>query len=242
MPDFSRINSFLESYIEDDAGYLQDIYDDARKRGIPVIRKNTRELLKLLILISRPEKILEVGTAVGYSALFMREAASAAGIKAKIVTLELDPDRAAEAGRNFEDHSESKSIAAADCEASDAADGKSCGEAGGIKLLQGDAYLVMKEMTVSEYGTFDMIFIDAAKAQYKNYMDEAVRLSRKGSIIVCDNIFLDGEILESHFLVEKRDRTVHDRMREFLRDIKNDERLETVLLSVGDGMSVSVVR
>ena len=81
MPDFSRINSFLESYIEDDAGYLQDIYDDARKRGIPVIRKNTRELLKLLILISRPEKILEVGTAVGYSALFMREAASAAALQ-----------------------------------------------------------------------------------------------------------------------------------------------------------------
>ncbi|MCR5148792.1 MAG: O-methyltransferase [Eubacterium sp.] len=220
MTDFSRINTFLEAFISDDKGEMQNIYLDAKERGIPVVRKNTKELLKLLILIAKPVKVLEVGTAVGYSALFMKGIIEENGFKPDIVTLELDEDRANEAEANFERYDKE----------------------GSIKLLRGDAYKLMQEMDSNEYGCFDMIFIDAAKAQYTNYMKEAVRLSRKGTIIVMDNIFLDGEIFESHFLVEKRDRTVHDKMRSFLDEIKSDERLETVILSVGDGMAVSVVK
>ncbi|HCA21885.1 MAG TPA: O-methyltransferase [Lachnospiraceae bacterium] len=257
--DFERINSFLESYVKDDSGRLKEIYEDAEKRGVPVIRRNTKELLRLLILITAPKRILEVGTAVGYSALFMdsimnkrvydgedgdsdagafvghdeREGRDGnTGIIAEhdcredndfegreIITIELDEARADEAEANFD---------------------KCLGEKRNIKLLRGDAYEVMKRMTVEEYGRFDMVFIDAAKAQYGNYFEEAMRLTRKGSIIICDNILAGGEILESHFLVEKRDRTIHDRMRAFLKELKDDERLDTALLSVGDGMSVSV--
>ena len=256
--EFERINSFLESFAIDDSGRLMEIYKDAEKRGVPVIRRNTKELLRLLILIAAPKRILEVGTAVGYSALFMDEVMGranrsvaangscahddaaagdgrvnqdvtardgcvnqdvTAGDGTEIVTIELDSERADEAEANFDE-----------C----------LGENRNIKLLRGDAYEVMKGMTVEEYGVFDMVFIDAAKAQYGNYLSEAMRLTRKGSIIICDNILAGGEILESHFLVEKRDRTIHDRMRSFLSELKKDERLDTALLSVGDGMSVSV--
>ena len=227
--DFERINSFLESYVTDDSGRLGEIYEDAEKRGVPVIRRNTKELLRLLILIAAPKRILEVGTAVGYSALFMdsvmrnvngnNETGYVHKDSCEIVTIELDEARADEAEANFDE-----------C----------LGGERNIKLLRGDAYEVMKSMTAEEYGVFDMVFIDAAKAQYGNYLEEAMRLTRKGSVIICDNILAGGEILESHFLVEKRDRTIHDRMRSFLRELKKDERRDTALLSVGDGMSVSI--
>lgn len=231
--EFERINSFLESFAEDDRGGLNDIYKEAQENGVPVIRRNTKELMKLLILVAGPKRILEVGTAVGYSALVMKEAMEAACGRSEdrnetdgvgrtggeIITIELDEDRAKEAEGNFE---------------------KILGSKDAIKLLRGDAYKVMKEMTEEEYGLFDMIFIDAAKGQYSGYFEEAMRLTKKGSIIICDNILSGGEILESHFLVEKRNRTIHDRMRNFLEEIKKDERIYTALLSVGDGMSVSV--
>ena len=245
--EFERINSFLESFAEDDRDGLKDIYKEAQENGVPVIRKNTKELLRLLILIAWPKRILEVGTAVGYSALIMDEAQKMAagtigaadkafgvvgaddicdsGCKddsaqsLEIITIELDDKRADEAQGNFEAILGSKDA---------------------IKLLRGDAYQVMKDMTVEEYGLFDMVFIDAAKAQYSGYFEEAMRLTKKGSIIICDNILSGGEILESHFLVEKRNRTIHDRMRSFLKEIKDDKRIYTALLSVGDGMSVSV--
>ena len=276
--DFERVNSFLESFAEDDCGELNEIYKDAENRGVPVIRRNTKELLRLLILIAAPKRILEVGTAVGYSALFMDDVMKRAedvfcgevpdtgrgdtqsdsdigcgygdgmnvgrccdkhvsgddghcdtqsaggaghcesGIR-EIVTIELDEARADEAEANFD---------------------RCLGSGRNIRLLRGDAYEVMKEMTVDEYGVFDMVFIDAAKAQYGNYLEEAMRLTHKGSLIICDNILAGGEILESHFLVDKRDRTIHDRMRNFLKNLKSDSRLDTALLSVGDGMSVSV--
>ena len=221
--DYSRVNSFLESFISDDEGKLNDIYLDARARGIPVIRKNTKELLKLLILMSGPEKILEVGAAVGYSALYMDSVSKGSGISPKIVTIELEEERADEAEENFRKvlGIETKNIRGT-MEESFASGKDALGNYGStsddklnnnITLLRGDAYEVMKKMDVQNYGTFDMIFIDAAKAQYKNYMEEAIRLSHKGTIIITDNILLDGEIIESHFLVEKRDRTVHDKMR-----------------------------
>ena len=108
-----------------------------------------------------------------------------------------------------------------------------------IHILEGDAAETLRGIENKEY---DFVFIDAAKAQYKIYMEEAIRLSHPGTVIITDNILADGDVLESHFLVEKRDRTIHDRMREYLYMIKNDDRLETAILSVADGIAVSVVK
>ena len=88
--------------------------------------------------------------------------------------------------------------------------------------------------------TYDLVFIDAAKGQYPDYLKEAMRLTRTGSVIIADNILQDGEIMESKFIVERRDRTIHKRIREFLEMVSKDERLETSILPVGDGITFSV--
>ena len=217
--DYSRIRDFIISYTHDDEGLLKEIYDKAIVDEVPIIRRETRDFLQVLLRITKPENILEVGTAVGYSTLVMAETLS--GIledrKWHIDTCELDESRIEESTKNFAKSSyEDK-----------------------ISLLKGDAAETLKSITGKSY---DFIFIDAAKAQYMIYLEEAIRLSHKDTIIVTDNILAEGDVLESHFLVEKRDRTIHDRMREYLQKIKNDPRLETSILSVGDGLALSVVK
>ena len=217
--DYSRIRDFIISYTHDDEGLLKEIYDKAIVDEVPIIRRETRDFLQVLLRITKPENILEVGTAVGYSTLVMAETLS--GIledrKWHIDTCELDESRIEEATKNFAKSSyEDK-----------------------ISLLKGDAAETLKSIIDKSY---DFIFIDAAKAQYMIYLEEAIRLSHKDTIIVTDNILAEGDVLESHFLVEKRDRTIHDRMREYLQKIKNDPRLETSILSVGDGLALSIVK
>ena len=106
-----------------------------------------------------------------------------------------------------------------------------------INAICGDATEVLKTL---ETDSFDFVFVDAAKGQYINYLEDVLRILKKGGLMISDNVLQDGEIMESHFVVEKRNRTIHDRMREFLYTITNDERLETAILSVGDGVAISV--
>ena len=211
MNDYERIRSFIRSYYTDEGGGLQELYNSAVARGVPVIRQDTRELLRLLLEMNRPGKILEIGTAVGYSALFMALCLP----DAEIVTMELDPERAAEAQANF--------------------DRLQCSR---IKLLEGNAAELLKDLD----GTYDFIFVDAAKAQYIVYLPELLRLSHSGTVILSDNVLQEGNILESHFLVEKRDRTIHDRMRDYLNKITHTEGLVTSIMPVGDGVAVTYMK
>ena len=187
--DYERIRDFIISYSQDDVGVLGEIYTEAVADGVPIIRRETRDFLKTILIMNRPKEILEVGTAVAYSTLVMADT-----LKRIYKTSD--------------------------------------------KTLDKTSDITLKNIDGKKY---DFIFIDAAKAQYDIYLEEAIRLSHTGTVILSDNILADGEILESHFLVEKRDRTIHDRMRAFLYKIKNDDRLETAILSVADGVAVSVV-
>ena len=211
--EYERLRDFIISYIHDDEGILGDIYSEAIKNNVPVIRPEMKDLLRTLIVMNRPEKVLEIGTAVGYSSLFIAEVLKCGF---SIDTFELDPDRVKIAKDNI----------------------SKLGYENEIHIHEGDAAALLKEMDRK----YDFVFIDAAKAQYMIYLEEIMRLTHPGSVIVTDNIFTDGEVLESHFLVEKRDRTIHDRMREYIYKIKNDDRLETAVLSVADGAAVSVVK
>ncbi|MBR6173940.1 MAG: O-methyltransferase [Eubacterium sp.] len=211
MLQTDRVRSFILSHYADEDGELGRIYEDAVNRGIPVIRQDTKELLRLLLSMQKPERILEIGTAVGFSALFMAECLP----DAEIVTMELDPERAREAERNFRERG-----------------------AGGIRLLEGDAARLLPEMS----GTFDFIFVDAAKAQYISYLPELLRLSKEETVILSDNVLQEGNILESHFLVEKRDRTIHDRMREYLWKLTHTPGMDTCILDVGDGVAVTHIK
>lgn len=219
MQDYDRIRSFIMSYGKDEQGKLSKLYRDAVSRAVPVIRPDTKELLRLLLLMNKPERILEIGTAVGYSALFMASCLP----EVRITTLELDPERAREAEEHIREF----------------------GEEGRIEVLQGDAAELLRkeaDRTAEEKAPgYDLVFIDAAKAQYGEYLTLVLPLVSEGAVIISDNVLQDGSILESHFLVEKRDRTIHDRMREYLKRLTDTEGLTTSILPVGDGVAVTLV-
>ena len=200
--DFDRIRTFVKSYIREDDSDLSKLYDDAVRRGVPVIREDTADYLKVLLAGLKPERILEVGGTTS------------------IDTIELDTDMADEAEANFRRFKKDDVIT----------------------LHRGDAAEILEDMAEQGGRSYDLVFIDAAKSQYKVYLSQAMRMVHPGSVIVTDNILESGLVLESHFLVEKRDRTIHDKLREYIYLIKNDERLETAILSVGDGIAVSVVK
>ncbi len=213
--DYERIRTFVKSYIKEDSEKLEEIYSSAVEREVPVIREDTRDYLRLLLNQVKPVKVLEIGTAVGYSALFMAEVLDNIS-EYHIDTIELDDVRAEEAQGHITEF----------------------GKEDKIHLYRGDAAEVLKTLTEK----YDFIFIDAAKAQYMNYLQAVMKLVHADSVIVTDNVLESGLVLESHFLVEKRDRTIHDKLREYLYTLKNDERLETAILSIGDGVAVSVVK
>ena len=215
--DYARIRSFINSFNKNDENeILADIYFSAKDMKVPVIREDMKELIRLLLLINKPKKILEIGTAVGYSASFMVDVLKK---DVSIDTLELDRERILIAKENI----------------------KRLGFEDNINIIEGDAEESLKELSKSDINIYDMIFIDAAKGQYMIYLDEALKMSKPGTIIISDNILEDGKIIESHFLVEKREITIHDRIRQYLYRLKNDERLATDILSVGDGAAVSLV-
>lgn len=212
MIDYERMTSFIKSYIKDDEDELYKLYCYAKANKIPVMRETTRELMKVNLLISKPLDILEIGTAVGYSSLYMSKYIKDG---ASITTIELDEDRYDMAIENI----------------------RRFGKENVINAILGDATEVLKTLKTD---SFDFVFVDAAKGQYINYLEDILRILKKGGLMISDNVLQDGEIMESHFVVEKRNRTIHDRMREFLYTITNDERLETAILSVGDGVAISV--
>ena len=194
---------------------INEVKEKALKEGVPIIKDEGLAFLLNYIEEHKCKQILELGTAVGYSALFMAEVLDNIG-EYHIDTIELDDVRAEEAQGHITEF----------------------GKEDKIHLYRGDAAEVLK--TLSE--KYDFIFIDAAKAQYMNYLQAVMKLVHADSVIVTDNVLESGLVLESHFLVEKRDRTIHDKLREYLYTLKNDERLETAILSIGDGVAVSVVK
>ncbi len=206
-----RMETFLASLDAGNTPFLDQIEREALETNVPVIRTQTQGLLRFLLALQKPMSILEVGCAVGFSALLMSEYAPAG---CKITTIEKYEKRIPVAKANF-----------VRAEKEDA-----------ITLLEGDAADILKELT----GPYDFIFMDAAKGQYIHFMPEVLRLLAPGGLLVSDNVLQDGDILESRFAVERRNRTIHSRMREYLYELTHHEALETVVLPVGDGVTVSV--
>ena len=206
-----RIVTFLNSMETENSEILEQIEKEALADRVPIIRKETQSFLKVLLTLKKPMSILEIGTAVGFSALLMSEYASE---DCKITTIEKFEKRIPIARNNFIRGKKEEQI----------------------QLLEGDALEIMKGLK----GSYDFIFMDAAKAQYIHYLPEAVRLLNPEGILLTDNVLQDGDVMESRFAVERRNRTIHARMREFLYEIKHHEELETSILPLGDGVALSV--
>lgn len=209
------VNERLVAYINSlDIGnppLLEEIEREARENHVPVIRRELQGLLRVLLYMGRPGRILEVGTATGFSALFMSEYA---GPEAHITTIEKYEKRIPVARENF----------------------RRAGKEKEITLLEGDAAELLPALT----GPFDFIFLDAAKGQYIHFLPELLRLLPGGGILLSDNVLQDGNIVESRFAVERRDRTIHTRMREYLYTLTHHPELVTSILPLGDGAAVSV--
>ncbi len=208
-----RLVTYLNSLDIGNPLFLMELEEEAHKNFVPVIRAQTQNLLKLLLAMNRPKRILEVGTAVGFSALLMEYYNPTA---CKITTIENYAKRIPIARENF----------------------VRAGKQNVIELLEGDAAEVMKELTEP----YDFIFMDAAKRQYIHFLPEVLRLLAPGGVLVSDNVLQDGDIIESRFAVTRRNRTIHKRMREYLYELTHMETLTTSVLPIGDGVTVSVRR
>ena len=206
-----RFVTYINLLSGENTPLLEEIEKEAHESGIPIIRRETQSLLKVLLALRKPQRILEVGTAIGFSALFMAEYNPAGG---HITTIENYEKRIPIARDNFE----------------------RAGRADQIILLEGDAADVLKELS----GPYDMIFMDAAKGQYIHFLEDVMRLLAPEGLLVSDNVLQDGDIIESMFAVTRRNRTIHKRMREYLYCLTHHPRLTTSVLTVGDGVAVSV--
>ena len=206
-----RITAFINSLDRGNTSYLDELEKKAKEDEVPIIRKDTQALLKFLMAQSRPKNILEVGCAVGFSALLMAEYSD---IDTKITTIEKYEKRIPVARENFIKYDTNNKIT----------------------LLEGDATEILKTLSPG----YDFIFMDAAKGQYINFLPDCLRILNKGGLLVSDNVLQDGNVYESRFAVTRRDRTIHARMREYLYELKHNESLNTVILTVGDGMTLSV--
>lgn len=206
-----RLVTYINSLDKGNTPFLNELEMEALKNYVPIIRRETQSLLKVLLQIKRPSRILEVGTAVGFSALLMYTYGPE---DCQITTIENYEKRIPIARENF----------------------RKAGAEKQIILLEGDAQEVLK--TLKE--PYDFIFMDAAKGQYIRFFPEILRLLEAGGLLVSDNVLQGGDIIESHFAVERRNRTIYKRMREYLSVLKNSEELETAILPLGDGVAISV--
>ena len=205
-----RLVTYINSLDTGNTEILDQIEKEAIAAYVPIIRKEMQSFLKLLLAMQKPMRILEVGTAVGFSAILMAQYAPA---DCKIVTIENYEKRIPVAKENF----------------------KRAGKDEQITLLEGDAMQILPTLS----GEFDMIFMDAAKGQYINFMPDILRLLKSGGVLVSDNVLQDGDIIESNYVVERRNRTIYKRMREYIYELTHNEGLVTAVLPVGDGITVS---
>ncbi|MBQ7615577.1 MAG: O-methyltransferase [Butyrivibrio sp.] len=211
MAELDRITTFINSLDRGNEPFLDELEKVAIEDEVPIIRKDTQAFIKFLMAQNNPKNILEVGCAVGFSALLM---AAYTGSDTKITTIEKYEKRIPVARDNFSKYDKE----------------------GKITLLEGDAMDILRTLEPE----YDFIFMDAAKGQYINFLPECLRLLGKGGLLLSDNVLQDGDVFESRFAVTRRNRTIHSRMREYLYELKHNDMLNTVILTVGDGMALSV--
>lgn len=206
-----RVGAYIRSLYTDEEEFLKRLGDEARRDKVPIIKPETAALLKTLLTIKRPMNVLEVGTAVGYSAILMSLYIPEGG---KITTIENYEKRIGPARKNI-------------C---------SAGKEDMITLLEGDAMKILPGLMPG----YDFIFMDAAKGQYPGFLPYVMRLLIPGGVLVSDNVLQDGSIADSRYAIERRDRTIHTRMRDYLWKLTHNGQFVTSILQVGDGVAVSV--
>lgn len=211
-----RLVEYLNSLETELPEHLRKLEEYAHAHEVPIIRKEAQSFLRLLLELKQPKRILEVGTAIGFSASLLCEYMPE---DCRLTTIEKVPMRIVEAEKNLAALKRSKDVT----------------------FLTGDAEEVLKEL--KEKGEqYDFIFMDAAKGQYMSFLQSILPMLPKGAILITDNVLQEGSIMESKYSITRRDRTIHMRMREYLYELKHNDMLTTSIVAVGDGMALSVKR
>jgi predicted O-methyltransferase YrrM len=208
-----RYVDFIHSLEREEFPYLEELERYALDTDVPIIRKEMQSFLKTLLVMNKPKRILEVGTAIGFSALLMSEYMPADG---HITTIEKYDKRIPIARENFQKY----------------------GKEDRITLIEGDAAEILKSLE----GSFDLIFMDAAKGQYIHFLPDILRLLPPGGVLLSDNVLQDGDVIESRYAVTRRNRTIHSRMRDYLYELTHNELLQTAVIPLGDGITLSARR
>lgn len=208
-----RLSVFIDALEWKLPGKLMELEQEALQEQVPIIRRPMQTFLGFLLRLVPPDSILEIGTAVGFSSILMSEYVPDT---TEITTIEKVPARIRTAKKNFRRY----------------------GREGRITLLEGDAVDLLRDLA-AQGRQFDFIFMDAAKGQYKNFLPVLLSMLPPNGILVTDNVLQDGDVIQSRYAVTRRDRTIHGRMREYLYHLTHSEELDTVILPVGDGITVS---
>ena len=208
-----RIVTYMHSLEKSNGELCDEMEKYAHENFVPIIRKEMESFLRVMVEIKKPKRILEVGTAIGYSAIMM---ASVMPDDCTITTIENYEKRIPIARANIE----------------------KAGMNDRIRLIEGDAMEVIPGLEEK----FDFVFMDAAKGQYINFLPHVMEKLQPEAVMISDNVLQEGDIIESRFGIERRNRTIHSRMREYLYQLKNMEEFHTTIVPIGDGITVSVYK
>lgn len=209
-----NVVEYINSLEDELPKYLKELEEEAKEENVPIIKKETQALLRFLIKFNKPKKILEIGTATGFSAIYMSEYMPE---QASITTIEKVEMRLEKARTNLKTSPRSDKIA----------------------LLEGDALVILDKLAKEEKQSYDFIFLDAAKGQYLNFLPGILELLSSKGMLITDNVLQDGTISGSRYAIKRRDRTIHIRMREYLYKLKHTKDLETIIIPIGDGVALT---
>lgn len=203
------IEEYIRSILPENVGYLKELELYAEENHVPIIEKETAQLLKVLLKIDSPKNILEIGTAIGYSALIM---ALSTDDDCKITTIERRPDMVDLAEKNINNTKYKERI----------------------KILYGEAEKILPSLDEK----FDFIFLDAAKGQYLEFFNSCIKLLNEKGVIMSDNVLFKG-MVASDELVIRRKKTIVKRLREYLKYINHLEGYTSCVIPIGDGVALT---
>lgn len=231
------VNENIVAYINALEGELPEhitsIMKEALADEVPIIRRETMTLIRYLLKTHKPMKVLEVGAAVGFSSILMSEYLPEG---AKIITIERMEERIIKAKENISNTKKQDVITLLEGDAAEILEDLVNGNTSHLDNLSNDSH---NKSETSYVGQFDFIFMDAAKGQYMNFFSNIMKLLKPGGVLLTDNVLQDGAVAKSRYGVIRRDRTIHGRMREYLYTLTHMEELDTVILPVGDGVTIS---
>ena len=209
------VTEYINGFYKERTTALCELRKEAEANHVPIILRDTEDLLESLVLLKKPTKILEIGAAVGYSSSFF----TSLDENIKVTTIEADEKTYETAKANI----------------------KKLGYEDRITLLFGDAREVLEKLAENNDNDYDLVFIDAAKSHYKAFWDLSMPIVKDDALVICDNILMKGMTASDEFDVKKKYKTSIRKMRDFLDYINSLEYAKTTTLSVGDGITICIL-